>query len=232
MVAFRSKRMNGSDLSFKEVLTASDRHKQDETDDSLFYAQPRFVQHLDGGFRKQLTKLYEEKLKPNTIILDLMSSWVSHLPLNLKFKQVIGHGLNKQELEANPHLNQHWVQNLNSNQKLPIESNLVDAALIVAGWQYLQYPEAISSELLRIASPGGIIIVSFSNRMFSTKAPRAWLNANDSERLFGISKILNSEGWIVEQTINKTSLAEGLHGLFGGKGDPFLSIIARATKNK
>ena len=151
---------------------------------------------------------------------------------NVKFKQVIGHGLNKQELEANPHLNKHWVQNLNSNQKLPIESNLVDAVLIVAGWQYLQYPEAVSSELLRITSPGGIIIVSFSNRMFSTKAPRAWLDANDSERLFGISKILSNQGWIVEQIINKNSLAEGLLGLFGGNGDPFLSIIARATKNK
>ena len=232
MVVFKPKRMNGSDLSYKKVLTASDRHKQDETDDSLFYAQPRFVQHLDGSFRKQLTNLYEEKLKPNTIVLDLMSSWVSHLPSSVKFKQVIGHGLNKQELEANPHLNKHWVQNLNSNQKLPIESNLVDAVLIVAGWQYLQYPEAVSSELLRITSPNGIIIVSFSNRMFSTKAPRAWLNANDSERLFGISKILSNQGWIVEQIINKNTIAEGLLGLFGGNGDPFLSIIARATKNK
>ena len=33
------------------VLSEQDRWKQDRADDALFYAEPRFVQHLDGAFR-------------------------------------------------------------------------------------------------------------------------------------------------------------------------------------
>ena len=129
------------------VLSEAERGKQDRSDDALFYAEPRFVQHLDGAFRSRLTALYAERLGPDAVVLDLMSSWVSHLPENGRYRQVIGHGLNGRELEANPRLDRHWVQNLNQDQRLPLESASVDAALIVAGWQYLQQPEAVATEL-------------------------------------------------------------------------------------
>lgn len=122
-------------------LTDYQRTKQDETDDELFYAEPRFVNHLDQGFRSRLTQLYRDRITSGSVVLDLMSSWVSHLPNDLKYKQVIGHGLNKLELEANKQLDRFWVQNFNRSQKLPLEDDSVDAALLVAAWQYLQYPE-------------------------------------------------------------------------------------------
>jgi SAM-dependent methyltransferase len=143
-----------------QVLTDAQRRKWDGSDDALFYAEPRFVQHLDAAFRQRLTELYRERIPADAVVLDLMSSWVSHLPEDVSYQSVIGHGLNARELEANPRLTRRWVQNLNEDQKLPLESARVDATLIVAGWQYLQYPEAIAAELWRITRPGGQLIVA------------------------------------------------------------------------
>ena len=77
----------------------------------------------------------------------VVSSWVSHLPDDVSYDNVIGHGLNAEELSANPRLDRHWVQNLNRDQTLPVEDASIDATLIVAGWQYLQQPEPIAAEL-------------------------------------------------------------------------------------
>ena len=127
------------------VLSEQDRWKQDRADDALFYAEPRFVQHLDGAFRARLTALYRERIPAGSVVLDLMSSWVSHLPEDLATKEVIGHGLNARELEANPRLDRHWQQNLNVDQQLPLESGSIDAALIVAGWPARSFWQKIAT---------------------------------------------------------------------------------------
>ena len=157
-----------------QVLQDSQRFKLDESDDELFYSEPRFVHHLDASFRQRLTAIYRERIPPCAVVLDLMSSWVSHLPDDIVYQEVIGHGLNKDELTANPRLDRYWVQNLNTSQSLPLSDECIDATLIVAGWQYLQQPESVASELLRVTRPHGTIIVAFSNRMFAQKAPQIW----------------------------------------------------------
>jgi len=208
------------------VLSEQDRWKQDRSDDAVFYGEPRFVHHLDGAFRARLTALYQERIPPGAVVLDLMSSWVSHLPENLKSKEVIGHGLNASELEANPRLDRHWLQNLNLDQRLPLEPGSVDAALIVAGWQYLQQPEEVAAELLRVIRPGGQLIVAFSNRMFFQKAPRIWTDGGDREHLAVVAEVLVAQGWPVPQLIAEATQAEGPLGWLGGKGDPFFAVIA------
>jgi len=209
------------------VLSEAQRRKQDESSDALFYAQPRFVHHLDGAFRARLTALYRERLQAGASVLDLMSSWVSHLPDEQTFAEVIGHGLNGAELAANPRLTRHWLQNLNEDQTLPLATASVDAALIVAGWQYLQQPEAVAVELRRVLRPGGQLIVAFSNRMFPTKAPQAWLEASDRDRQAMVANVLLCQGWQLDQLICEDTRAEGPLGWIGGKGDPFFAVIAR-----
>jgi len=208
------------------VLSEPERWKQDRSDDALFYAEPRFVQHLDGAFRARLTALYLERIHPEAVVLDLMSSWVSHLPAELRTAEVIGHGLNRQELEANPRLNRHWVQNLNLDQRLPLESSSIDAVLIVAGWQYLQQPEPVAAELLRVLRPGGQLIVAFSNRMFFQKAPRVWTDGGDRDHLAVVVRVLVAQGWPRPELIAEDTRAEGPLGWLGGKGDPFFAVIA------
>jgi SAM-dependent methyltransferase len=208
------------------LLTSDERRKLDESDDALFYGEPRFVQHLDSGFRARLTALYRQRLPAGAVVLDLMSSWVSHLPDDVTYQEVIGHGLNARELEANPRLNRFWVQNLNTDQTLPLADASVDAVLIVAGWQYLQYPEAIAAELRRIIRTGGQLIVAFSNRLFMQKAPQIWLEGSDRDRLTSVGTILMAQGWPHPEILAETTRADGPLGWIGAQGDPFFAVIA------
>ena len=209
-----------------QVLSEAQRRKWDSSDDQLFYAEPRFVQHLDAGFRDRLTQLYRDRIPERAVVLDLMSSWVSHLPDDVIYERVIGHGLNEKELAANRRLDSHWMHNINLNQEIPLKSGSVDAVLIVAGWQYLQYPEAVAAELLRITRPGGQVIVSFSNRMFFTKAPHVWADGSDRDHLGYVAEVLMAQGWSKPELVAEETRAQGLKGLVGGKGDPFFSVMA------
>lgn len=213
-----------------QVLTEADRRKIDRSDDALFYAEPRFVQHLDGGFRARLSELYRQRLPAGAQLLDLMTSWVSHLPEEIGYASVIGHGLNAAELQANPRLDRFWVQNLNRDQTLPLEAASVDGVLITAGWQYLQQPEAIAAELLRILRPGGQLIVAFSNRMFAQKAPQIWLDGSDQDHLRVVARILVAQGWPQPELLAEPTRPPGPLGWLGGQGDPFFAVIASKPK--
>jgi SAM-dependent methyltransferase len=208
------------------VLSPAERDKLDRSDDSLFYAEPRFVHHLDASFRARLTQLYRERIPACAVVLDLMSSWVSHLPEDITYQEVIGHGLNAEELAANPRLDRHWLQNLNTTQQLPLADNSVDAVLIVAGWQYLQQPEAVAAELLRVVRPRGEVIVAFSNRMFFQKAPQIWTDGSDRDHLAYVVEVFTAQGWPTPQLVAEETPAPGVLGWIGGKGDPFFAVIA------
>ena len=62
--------------------------REDESPDEHFYEVPRFVRHIDDEACEALKAFYDQLLPENAALLDLMSSWVSHLPENRKWKRV------------------------------------------------------------------------------------------------------------------------------------------------
>ena len=212
-------------------LSTYDRTKSDICDDEIFYQQPRFVHHLSDSFRNRLTSLYSEYLLNHHIILDLMSSWVSHLPSNISYKKVIGHGMNEAELRSNERLDRFFVQNLNKKQNMPIEDSSVDVGLIVAGWQYLQYPEKVSLELSRVIKSDSLLIISFTNRAFWTKAPNIWTYSSEEKRIEYVTSVLTSNGWRIEKILNEKTQDKKLFGFYSSESDPFFSVIARNNKS-
>jgi len=210
-------------------LKPAQRTKLDATDDTLFYELPRFVTHVDDGFIQQLTDLYRERLQPDTRVLDLMSSWVSHLPAEMTFAHVEGHGLNGEELARNSRLNHYFVQNLNQNPKLPLADQSFDAVLNTVSVQYLEYPEAVFSEIHRVLKPGGMAIVSFSNSMFFQKAIQAWRDGSDASRLALVKQYFQAvPGFSAPEAIARQSQLPTLLQMFGmSGGDPFYAVIAR-----
>ena len=209
-------------------LRPEQRTKLDDTEDTLFYSMPRFVTHVDDGFIDQLTNLYRERLQPHTRIFDMMSSWVSHLP-DLEFAHVEGHGMNEAELAKNPQLNHYFIQNLNQNPKLPLTDQDFDAVLIAVSVQYLQYPEAVFAEIHRILKPGGIVIVSFSNRMFYQKAIAAWREGTEASRVELVKRYFRSvPGFSEPEVIVRPSSVPSFLQMLGvGGADPFYAVIAQ-----
>ena len=212
-----------------EILTYQQRQKPDDTEDSLFYSAPKFVYHLDANFRKNLSKLYEEEIANNSFVLDLMSSWDSYLPKNIKYKKVIGHGLNKEELRRNKAFDDYWIQNFNIDQKIPLENETIDFCLMVAGWQYLQYPERIAEEVERILTQNGKFIIAFSNRAFWHKAPNIWTSSSEIERIEYVRNILVNNGFCEPKVIKRFTQENSLLPFLNR--DPFYCVISQKNQS-
>jgi SAM-dependent methyltransferase len=166
-------------------LPAGAFRKADPAPDAAFYAQPRFVTHIDEGAVAAVTALYRDVLPAGGDILDLMSSWVSHLPPEVSYRSVTGHGMNAAELAANPRLTARVVQDLNADPALPFADGAFDGAALCVSVQYLQRPVEVVRDVARVLRPGAPFIISFSNRCFPTKAVAIWqaLEGADQQRL-------------------------------------------------
>ena len=211
-----------------EILNSYQRQKYDESNDLEFYARPKFVYHLDSNFRGELKNIYNQEICADSSVLDLMSSWDSYLPTTKKYKRVIGHGLNKEELDRNKVFDNYWIQNFNKDQNIPLESESIDYCLMVAAWQYLQYPEQIALEISRILKSNGKLIIAFSNRAFWTKAPNIWTNSNENQRVEYVRSVLISNGFN-EPRIIKKFISKNFKILPFFNFDPFYCLIAQKT---
>ncbi len=210
------------------LLETAHRNKLDPSDDDLFYAQPRFVTHVDEGFIAQLTKLYRDRISPDSRVFDMMSSWVSHLPGDVSYAHVEGHGLNESELARNKQLDHYFVQNLNQNQTLPLADNSFDAVVNTVSVQYIQYPEQVFAEIYRVLKPGGIAIFSFSNRMFYQKAIALWRDGSEASRVELVKRYFESVPGFgnIQSVVNRSEAPAVLQMMGMGGGDPFYAVIA------
>ena len=175
-------RSNGG-LATESKLSPEYFQRVDEGDDSVFYESPRLVVHIDEGAIAAVGRLFKEQVPENSEVLDLMSSWRSHWPEGHAKKRMVGLGLNDVELRENPDLDGYVVHNVNINPILPFENETFDAVLITVSAQYLTKPVETFQQVNRILRPGGVFIVSFSNRMFPTKAVLNWRNSTDRGRV-------------------------------------------------
>ena len=149
-----------------------------------------------------------------------MSSWVSHLPPEIDYAEVIGHGMNATELAANPRLNRWFIQNLNRDAKLPLADASVDAATVCVSIQYLQQPMAVLREVARVLRPGAPLIISFSNRCFWTKAVAIWRALDDSGHARLVERVLGHAGF---ERIETHQLAEWVEDI----SDPMTAVVGR-----
>jgi SAM-dependent methyltransferase len=200
----------------RPVLSDRERRKFDDRPDIRFYDTPRFVTHADDGFCARLTALYTDVLDPDDRILDAMSSWVSHLPDD-EYERVVGHGLNEQELATNDRLDEWVVQDLNADQTLPFSTGAFDAVLCALSAQYLEYPGQTFAEFGRLLGDEGVLVVSISNRLFPTKAVRAWRAASMEGRVDLLERALDAAGGFERREVVRDR----------PERDPFVALVAR-----
>jgi SAM-dependent methyltransferase len=153
--------------------------RADETPDEGFYRTPRIVTHIDDGAIAAVTQLYRELFPAGGEILDLMSSWVSHLPPEVEYRRVIGLGMNEVELRSNERLDSYIVQNLNTNPGLPFGEAEFDGVGICVSIDYLTKPVEVLCEVGRVLRVGAPLIITFSNRCFPSKAVQIWHQLDD-----------------------------------------------------
>ena len=168
--------------------------RYDETPDEEFYLLPRFVTHIDDRAIAAVTQLYRDLFPPGGEILDLMSSWISHLPPEVEYRRVVGLGMNEAELRRNERLDSYVVQNLNTNPQLPLGNAAFDGAGICVSIDYLTRPVEVLREVGRVLKVGTPLIISFSNRCFPTKAIAVWHQLDDRGRVRLIERYFQEAG--------------------------------------
>lgn len=203
----------------RDLTAAGAFERYDETPDALFYEQPRFVTHIDDAAIAAVTQLYEEFLPHSGSILDVMSSWVSHLP-PAPYWRVVGLGMNAEELASNPQLDQWVVKDLNQDPRIPFASGEFDGAAICVSIQYLTQPVEVLKEIGRVLGIGAPLVVTFSNRCFPTKAVRLWQSLGDRGHLELVQQYLAEAGnWSDIQALDHSP----------GGGDPLYAVVARSA---
>ena len=166
----------------------------DEGDDSLFYREPRLVVHIDDAAIAQIGRIFQELLPANGVLLDLMSSWRSHLPANFARKKLVGLGLNDVEMRENHQLDEFVVHDLNQEPRLPFDDASFDGAMLTVSVQYLTRPVEVFRDVGRVLKPSAPLVVTFSNRMFPTKAVRIWQACDDEQRMTLVKLYLQRAG--------------------------------------
>ena len=196
--------------------------RTDEAPDEEFYRTPRLVTHIDERAIAAVTQLYRELFPAGGEILDLMSSWVSHLPPEVDYRRVIGLGMNEVELRRNERLDSYVVQNLNTNPRLPFGNGEFDGAGICVSIDYLTRPVEVLREAGRVLKVGAPVVVTFSNRCFPTKAVEIWHRLDDAGHMRLVEGYLHEAG----NFRDIHSLDRSPRRLFS---DPLYAVVGRST---
>ena len=196
--------------------------RYDETPDEEFYRTTRLVTHIDDRAIAAVTELYRENFPADGTILDLMSSWVSHLPPEVGYRRVVGLGMNEEELKRNPRLNEHVVQNLNEDPILPFENAEFDGAGICVSVDYLTRPVEVLREVGRVLKVGAPVVITFSNRCFPTKAVAVWHELDDAGHVRLVEQYLREAGNFEDVR----SLDRSPRRMFS---DPLYGVVGKST---
>ena len=196
--------------------------RYDETPDEEFYNAPRLVTHIDDRAIAAVTQLYRELFPPGGEILDLMSSWVSHLPPEIEYRRVIGLGMNEEELRRNPRLDAYVVRNLNRNPVLPFDDEEFDGCGICVSVDYLTHPVEVLREVGRVSRAGSPTVITFSNRCFPSKAVAIWHQLDDKGHMRLVEEYLREAG----NFRNVRSLDRSPRRMFS---DPLYAVIGEST---
>lgn len=169
--------------------------RADQSPDENFYQSPRFVTHIDQATIDALTRFYAEFIPAHARLLDLMSSWISHLPDDLTLDRVAGLGMNEAELAANPRLTDFCVHNLNRDPRLPYPSGSFDRVTIAVSVQYLIRPIEVMRSVHDVLASDGGVCIAMSHRLFPTKAIAAFQHLGVEDRLGLVRHYLTVAGF-------------------------------------
>lgn len=194
--------------------------RADESADALFYIEPRFVTHIDDATILALTDYYREFLPVGSDVLDLMSSWISHLPPDVKFNRVSGLGMNQEELVGNPRLDDFQVHDLNNDPELPYPESSFDRVLIAVSIQYLVRPLEVFASISQVLRNSGEICIAMSHRLFPTKAIAAFQHLATAERISLVRHYLQQSGFVDIEFLDRSPV----------NADPLWLVTARSTK--
>lgn len=195
----------------------------DASNDADFYATPRLVTHIDDGAITAVGALYDELGLAGTDVVDLMGSWISHFRPTARPRYLAVLGMNAYELANNPMADETVVHDLNADPRLPFDDASFDHATCCVSVDYLTRPVEVFRDVARVLRPGGRFVVTFSNRLFPTKAIRGWFQTDDEGHCEIVRMYFARAGRFAPATVERrtpiTSLGDPLYAVHAVRND-------------
>src|SRR6266404_2391387 len=176
------------------------------------------IADVDAAALAAITEIYREVMPKGGAILDVMSSWVSHLPPEIDYRRVAGIGVDAGVLAENPFLDEWRVQDLNRNPTLPYGNCEFDGAAICGAIQHLTRPAEVIRDIGRVLRPGAPLVVTFSQRCLASKAIACWCLLDDAAQLCLVARhFVEAGNWTDIRCVDRTP---------PGGGEPLYAVIA------
>lgn len=191
----------------------------------MFYSSPRLVRHIDAGAISALSAYYDALLPSARDVLDVCASLEAYVPAQWPGRRVVaGVGMNEAEMRQNPALSESVVQDLNLSPKLPYPDESFDLVMCNVSIDYLTKPLEVVREIGRVLRKGGRVAVSFSDRVFGTKAVAVWMGGGDQDHVYTVGAYLHYAGGFAKPEVLDLTPKKG------GRctGDPL--YVVQATK--
>lgn len=170
-------------MKVENIIKPEQFVRDDDRPDPLFYRKARLINHLDSLALATVEELYVKLIPKGARILDLMASHDSHLRDEIQPSEVVGLGLNQEELDANPVLTQRVIHDLNAEPSLPFGDHEFEVVINTVSIDYVVHPVDIFKEVHRVLKLEGLFIIVFSNRMFPPKAVYIWKTLTENQRV-------------------------------------------------
>jgi SAM-dependent methyltransferase len=176
---------------------------------------------VDEAALAAITDLYRKVMPAGGAILDVMSSWVSHLPPEIHYRRVVGLGIDACVLAENPFLDEWRLQNLNRDPHLVFADGEFDGAAICGAVQHFTRPSEVFREVGRVLKPGSPLVVTFSNRCLCTPATGCWRLFDETGQLGLVARNFTEAGnWTDIRCLDRTP---------PGGGAPLYAVIAKSA---
>lgn len=183
------------------------------------------MRHIDAGAVAALSAYYTTLLSDARDVLDVCASLEAYLPSSWPGKRTVaGVGMNAEEMKRNPALTEFVVRDLNGDTRLPYGDDSFDLVICNVSIDYLTQPLDVTREMRRVLRKDGKVVVSFSDRVFGTKAVALWMRGGDVDHVLTVASYLHFAEGFSQPMVSELTPRKG------GKctGDPL--YVVQATK--
>ena len=214
----------GSATNMLDVLDVAASHTSHlPSGDGLVTAEAEDIDRIVEEAARAAEEKGEEFAMPAMPEGDDASDLSSTLSITPAYARIAGLGMNKQELKANKDLTEWKVYDLNKmvlmkkKLRLPYDDETFDFVTCALSIDYFVDPLALAREMRRVVhQQSGVAILTFSNRMFPTKAIKLWRDATEATRVEIARNVLHFAGFEIVEAFEIIAP--------GGDSDPLWAV--------
>ncbi len=205
--------------------------RDDKSDDMDYFSREQTHIHHDARALQTIEDIIDNlTIEDNPRVLELLSDANTLIPDSVSAAEIVGIGFSNGKMQQNERLTRYTAQDLNKQMELPYSDEYFDIIINNLSVEYLTNPIAVFKEAGRVLKPGGLFVVTFSNRMIAEKAVNIWKESNEQERVLLVDDMFRQSRQFTDSkvfaSIGKPRPQEDKYAVLGIPSDPVFAVYA------